>query len=78
MKSDADLYWDKVVASNKALADPATVIKLNAASFAKQIRKAFEAGSKVGFRKGHNVGKLAKVSEAEKRELDNLFNQFGD
>ena len=78
MKSDADLYWDKTVAANKALADPATVIKLKSASFATQLRKAFEAGKKVGFRQGHNVGRLSKVTDAEKNVLDDLFNQFGD
>ena len=78
MKSDADLYWDKTVAANKALADPATVIKLNTASLAKQLRKAFEAGKNVGFRQGHQVGKLSKITDADKNVLDGLFNQFGD
>jgi hypothetical protein len=78
VKAEADLMWDKVVASNPALKHPSTIIKLNSQSFEKQLRKAFEAGRQVGFSKGHEVGKLAKVTEDEKSMLDNLFNQFGD
>ena len=78
MKTEADLYWDRIVSANKALANSDTVIKLESRAFEKQLRKAFEAGEKVGFRKGHQVGKLAKMTNDEKNALDDLFNQFGD
>ena len=78
MKAEANHYWNKIISANASLANPSTMMRLESKSFEAQIRKAFEAGWNAGFRKGHEVGKLAKVTEDEKSMLDNLFGNFGD
>jgi len=78
VKTDADQYWNRIVSANSALASRSTVIRLESKVFESQLRKAFAAGEKVGFRKGHRIGKLSKMTDAEKNAVDDLFNQLGD
>lgn len=76
--TEADKYWARKRNANEALANPATKITMSSASFEKELRKAFEAGKQVGIRQGHQLGKMAKLSDAEQTSLDDLFKQIGE
>ena len=51
---------------------------MKSAALEREIRKAFEAGRVHGFKQGHKVGKLSKVTDAERTKLDEFFDAFGD
>lgn len=76
--TEVDKYWSRKLSANKALADPAAVIKLKSSAFEKELRKAFEAGRQVGIRQGHQLGKMSKLSDAEISSIDDLFQQLGE
>jgi hypothetical protein len=72
-----DLYWAKKVAASPSLNEAkGTKLTLTVASLEKEIRKAHKAGMAVGFRQGHEVGKLAKLTKDEINSLSRFFDQF--
>ncbi len=78
MSSDSDRYWARKVSANPSLANSQTRVTISSVALEKEIRKAFAEGERVGFKKGYQVGKLAKVSDEEKNVLDEMFKQLGE
>lgn len=75
--TDADQYWARKLQANPMLASKHSKITMNSLALEKELRKAFDAGRKVGIGQGIKLGKLSKMSDAEKNMFDDLFN-FGD